>query len=113
MPLGRNIGKGMFGTVGIATVPALVVLLSLLVAQNVRFEVPQASSIRQCSITAGSVHCQSQRFYPDGVQWTAPVEASVILPSTGSGSASWKFTEQLFPAIQTKGSRFNRPPPTY
>jgi hypothetical protein len=112
MPLGRNIGRGILGTVWIATVPALAVLLSLLVAQNVRLEFPQASSIRQCSITAGSAHYQIQRFYPAGAQGTAPVDAFVILPSTGNGSGSWNFIQQVFPAIQTKGFRFNRPPPT-
>jgi hypothetical protein len=113
MLLGRNIGRRMSGTVWIATVSALLVLSTLLVAQNVPLEFPQAASGRQCLMSAGSTHCQTQRFYSDGVQWTAPVEAFVILPSARSGSGSWKRTQQFFPAIQTKGFRFNRPPPSY
>jgi hypothetical protein len=112
MPRRQNIDRGIFGTLWIATVPAIVVL-SLLVGQNVRIEFPQASSVRQCSISSGSAHGQTQRFYPDGVQWTAPVGTFVILPFRGAGSASWNFIQRLFPAIQTKGFRFNRPPPTY
>jgi hypothetical protein len=105
----RNMGRGIFGTVWITTVPALVVF-SLLVAENVRVEFPQPPSVTQYSIRAGSAHCQPQRFCPDGVQWTAPVGAFVILP-TGGGSASGNFIQQLFRAMQTKGYRFNRPPP--
>jgi hypothetical protein len=109
MPLSRNTGKGMFGTLWIATVPAYVVLSSLLVAQNVPLEFPSAS-VGQCSISAGSTIGQTQRFDSDGLQWTAPVGAFVILPPTGR--VNWNFTQQLLRAIQTKGFHFNRPPPT-
>lgn len=108
MPLSRNIGKGVLGTVWIATIPALVVLSSLLVAQNVPPEFPLASA-RQCSIGAVSTHCQTRRFDSDGSQWTAPVRASVNLPPTGRQES--KVILQLLAAIQTKGFHFNRPPP--
>jgi hypothetical protein len=109
MPLRRNIAKGMFGTVSIATVPALVLLSSLLVAQNVPLKFPQAASVRQCSISAASAQCQTQRFDSDGAQWVAPVVAIAILPS--AGRAKRTFTQTLHPAIQIKGFQFNRPPP--
>jgi hypothetical protein len=105
----RNMGRESFGMVWVTTISALVVF-SLLVAQNIRVEFPQPSSVSQYSITAGPAHRQPQRFYPDGVQWTAPVGGFVIL-STSGGSASQSFTQQLLPATQTKGFRFNRPPP--
>jgi len=110
MPLSRNIAKGMFGTVSIATVPALVVLSSLLVAQNIPLKFPPAASARQCSIGAASAQCQTQRFDSDAVQWMAPVVAIAILPSRGKAKRT--FTQILHPAIQIKGSQFNRPPPT-
>jgi hypothetical protein len=108
MPLNRNTGKGIFGTLWIATAPALVVL-SLLVAQNVPLEFPSASVV-QCSISARSTHGQTQRFDSDGLQWTASVGAFVIFPLTERLKCN--FTQQLLAAIQTKGFHFNRPPPT-
>jgi hypothetical protein len=110
MPFGRNIGRGVFATAWIATVPTLAVLLSLLVAQNVTLE-SHSASVGQCSIRGGSTHAQTQRFDSDGLHWTAPVGAFVILTSTGR--ANWKVTQQPLPAIQTKGFHFNRPPPTF
>jgi hypothetical protein len=109
MPLSRNIGKRMSGTFWTATVPAFVVLSSLLVAQNVPLEFPSVL-VGQSSITAGSTHAQAQRFDSDGLQWTAPVGAFVILPAIGRVNRN--FTQPLLPAIQTKGFHFNRPPPT-
>ena len=109
MPLSRNTAKGMFGTRWIATVPAFVVLSSLLVAQNIPLEFPSAS-VGQCRISAGSTHGQTQRFDSDGLQWTAPVGAIVIFPLTER--LKWNFTQQPLAALQTKGFHFNRPPPT-
>jgi hypothetical protein len=106
----RKIHRRMFGTVWVATVPALLVLSSLLVAQNVPLEFPRTPSVRQCSISAGSIHGQTQRFESDGMQWIAPVGAFVIVPFTEG--ANWALTQQPLPAIQTKGFHFNRPPPT-
>jgi len=100
----------MFGTVWIATVPALLLLSALLVAQNVPLRFPAASSTRQCSIGAGSTQSQTQRFDLDGAQWIAPVVATAILRS--AARANWTFTQKLLPAIQIKGFHFNRPPPT-
>lgn len=108
MPPSRNLGKGTPGTVWIAAIPALFVLSSLLIAQNVPPEFPSASA-RQCSISAVSTHCHTRRFESDGSQWTAPVRTSVILPSTER--QNWTLIPQLLPAIQTKGLHFNRPPP--
>jgi hypothetical protein len=110
MSVNRNIRKGMFVTVWTATVPALLVLSALLVAQNVPLRFPAASSTRQCSIGAGSAQCQTQRFDLDGAQWIAPVFATAILRS--AARANWTFTQKLLPAIQIKGFHFNRPPPT-
>jgi len=108
---GRHIiGKGMFGTVWLATIPALVVLSSLLVAQNVPLRFPAAPTARQCSIRSSSAQCQTQRFDLDGAQWVAPVVTTAILPSTGK--ATWAFPQKLHPAIQIRGFHFNRPPPT-
>jgi len=109
MPLGRNVGKGIIGTVWLATVPSLVVLSSLLVAQDVPFQFSATPSAQQCSIRASSAQCQTQRFDSDGLQWIAPVSTFVILPS--AESANWNFRQQLLPGIQTKGFHFNRPPP--
>jgi hypothetical protein len=106
MPLSR---KMLFGAVWIATVPAVVMLSSLLVAQNVPLEFPSAA-VGQCSISAGLTHAQTQRFDSDGSQWTAPVGAFVILQP--AGSVRWNFTQQLLRSVQTKGFHFNRPPPT-
>lgn len=110
MSVNRNIRKGMFVTVWTATVPALLVLSALLVAQNVPLRFPAASSTRQCSIGAGSAQCQTQRFDLDGAQWIAPVVASAIL--TSAARKNWTFTQEQLPAIQIKGFHFNRPPPT-
>jgi hypothetical protein len=108
MPDSRKLaGKGVFGTVWIATVPVLVVLSSLLVAQNV--PLPPAPSVRQFSIRAGSAQCHTQRFDSDGVQWIAPQGARAIVPSMRR--ANWTSTQGLLPAIQIKGFHFNRPPP--
>jgi len=109
MPLSRNTAKGMFGTLWIATVPAFVVLSSLLVAQNVPLEFPSASVV-QYSISARSTHGQTQRFDSDGLQWTASVGAFLTFPLTERLKCN--FTQQLLAAIQTKGLHFNRPPPT-
>ncbi len=109
MPLSRNTGKEMFGKVWIAAVPVVIVLSSLLVAQNVPVKFPPAASVRQCSIRAGTHQCRTQRFDSDGVQWTVPVDAPAILLSTGR--ANWTFAQKLLPAIQIKGFHFNRPPP--
>jgi hypothetical protein len=102
--------KGIFTTVWIAAVAVIVVLSSLLVGQNVALRFPSAS-VQQCSINAGSTHVQNQRFDSDGLQWTAPVDAFVILRTVGR--ANWKFTQPALEAIRTKGFHFNRPPPTY
>jgi hypothetical protein len=110
MPLGCNIRKRMLGTVWLATVPALVVLSSLLVAQNVPLQFPTAPSARQSSIDAGSAQCQTQRFEVDGAQWITPIVATAILPSTGRANCT--FTQKQVPAIEIKGFHFNRPPPT-
>jgi hypothetical protein len=110
MSLNRNIHRGMFSTVRVATIPALLVLSSFLVAQNVSLEFPRAPSAPQCSISEGSTHGQTQRFDSDGMQWIAPVGAFVIIPS--AEGANWALTQQPLPAIQTKGFHFNRPPPT-
>jgi hypothetical protein len=110
MSRNRNIHRAMFGTVWVATIPAVLVLSSLLVAQNVSLEFPRAPSVRQCSISAGSTHSQTQRFDSDGMQWIAPVGAFVILPS--AEGANWALAQQPLRAIQTKGFHFNRPPPT-
>jgi hypothetical protein len=106
MPLSRNT---LFGVVWIATVPAVVILSSLLVAQNVPLEF-RSASVDQCSISAGSTHGQTQRFDSDGLQWTKPVGAFVILQS--AGEVNRNLTQQPLLAIQTKGFHFNRPPPT-
>lgn len=108
MLLGRNTGKVLFFTAWRATVPALVVLSSLLVAQNVPPEFPSASTW-QCSISALSTHCQARRFDSAGSAWTSPVRASAIL--LPRGRQNWKLIPQLLPAIQIKGFHFNRPPP--
>jgi hypothetical protein len=79
------------------------------VAQNVPLEFPSAA-VRQCSISAGSTHAQTQRFDSDGLQWTTPVGAFVILES--AGEVNWNLTQQPLLAIQAKGFHFNRPPPT-
>jgi hypothetical protein len=105
MPLSRKI---LFGAVWIATVPAVVILSSLLVAQNVPLEF-RSASVGQCSISAGSTHGQTQRFDSDGLQWTTPIGAFLILQS--AGEVNWSFPQQLLPAVQTKGFHFNRPPP--
>jgi hypothetical protein len=110
MLLNRNIQRGMFGRVWVATVPALLVLTSLLVAQNISLEFPRAPSPRQCSMNARSTLGQTQRFDSDGMQWIAPVGAFVMVPS--EEGANWALTQQPLPAIQTKGFHFNRPPPT-
>lgn len=109
MPTDRNIRIGTFGTVWVTMIPVLLVLSSLVIAQNVSPELlgPVA---RQSSISAGSIHCQTKRFDSDAVQWIAPVGVFGFLPS-GWG-ANWALTRQLLPAIQTKGFHFNRPPPT-
>jgi hypothetical protein len=109
MQLNRNTSKRMFGTLWIATVPAFVVLSSLLVVQNVPLEFP-SGSVGQCSIGAASPHGQTQRFDSDGLHWTASVGAFVIFPLTERLKCN--FTQQLLAAIQTKGFHFNRPPPT-
>jgi hypothetical protein len=99
----------VFGTVWIACVPVLVVLSSLLAAQNAPPGFSPAPSVRQYSISAGSAQCQTRRFESVGVQWITPLGASAILPSTGR--ANWAFPQKLLPAIQIKGFHFNRPPP--
>ena len=109
MSVNRNIRKGTFGTVWIATVPALLVLSALLVAQNAPLRFPAAPSTRHCSIGTGTVQCQTQRFDLDGAQWIAPVVAIAILPS--AARANWTFIQELLLAIQIKGFHFNRPPP--
>lgn len=108
MPPDRQTRSCILVPVWIAAVAALTLLSSVLVAQNSP-EFPQAASVRQSSISAGPVRCQTQRFDSDGLQWTAPLSNSVILPS--ARSANWNITEQLLPAIETKGFHFNRPPP--
>jgi hypothetical protein len=110
MPLGRNTGRVLFGTAWLPTVPAVVVLSSLLVAQNVPLKFPPAASVRQCSNSAASAQCQTQRFDSDGLRWIAPAAAFVALLS--AGMVNWNSVQQLLPTIQTKGLHFNRPPPT-
>jgi hypothetical protein len=110
MSLNRNIGRGIFGKLTIGTIPALLVLSSLLLAQSVRLEFPRALSARQCSIGSASTHTQIQRFDTDGLQWIAPVAAFVILPSVDG--ANCVLTQEPLAAIETKGFHFNRPPPT-
>jgi hypothetical protein len=109
MSVNRNIRKGTFGTVWIATVPALLVLSALLVAQNAPLRFPAPPSTRHCSIGTGTVQCQTQRFDLDGAQWIAPVVAIAILPS--AARANWTFIQELLLAIEIKGFHFNRPPP--
>jgi hypothetical protein len=110
MLLDRNIGRGMLGTVWVTALTALLVLSSLLVAQNVSLEFSRAPSIGQCLISAGATHPPSQRFDTDGLQWIAPVGAFVIL--TSAEGANWALTQPHLIAIQAKGFHFNRPPPT-
>lgn len=110
MPLSRNIEKGKFRTFSIATVPAILVLSSLLVAQNVPLKFTPAASVRQCVIGVASAQCQTQRFDSDGAQWIAPVVVIAILPSAVRPNRT--FTQARHPAIQIEGFQFNRPPPT-
>jgi hypothetical protein len=110
MSLNRNIRRGIFGKLTIGTIPALLLLSSLLLAQSVTLEFPRALSARQCSMGAGSTHTQIQRFDTDGLQWIAPIAAFVILPSLEG--ANCVLTQEPLPAIETKGFHFNRPPPT-
>gem|GEM_PF-2582785 len=110
MSLNRNIRRGIFGKLTIGTIPVLLVLSSLLLAQGVALEFPRPLSARQCSIGAGSTHTQMQRFDTDGLQWSAPVAAFVILPSVEGVKCG--LAQEPLPAIETKGFHFNRPPPT-
>jgi hypothetical protein len=110
MSLNRNTRRGIFGKLTIGTIPAVLVLSSLLLAQSVTLEFPRVLSARQCSICAGSTHTHIQRFDTDGLQWIAPVAAFVILPSVED--ANCELSQEPLPAIETKGFHFNRPPPT-
>jgi hypothetical protein len=107
----RHLRKGIFWTGWSATIFALAMLSSLLVAPKVPLEFPQATSVRQCSVSTGSTHGQASRFDSDGLQWAAPLSTSVILPCAAQANST--LTQQLFPAIEVKGFHFNRPPPTH
>jgi hypothetical protein len=111
MSLNGHLRKAIFWTGWSATVPALAMLSSLLIAQKVPLEFPQATSVRQCSFSTGSTHAQARRFDSDGLQWADPLRSFVILPCAAQPHST--LTQQLFPAIEIKGFHFNRPPPAY
>jgi len=91
------------GLLGVAS------LLALLVVRSAPPEFPHAF-VHQFSVHAFAHHEQRPRFDSDSPQWTVPVKRFVPAPPIGE-LARLTPAHQCFSILQTKGFRYNRPPP--
>lgn len=91
------------GLLGVAS------LLALLVVRSVPPELPH-TSLHHLSVRAVAQHEQRPRFDSDSSQWTVPVKSFVPAPPSEE-SARLTPSLQSLSILQTKGYRYNRPPP--
>ena len=105
----RCFRAGSRGTTGIRALLALLALFSVLTARNVLPHFPGTPGAHS-TVNADSHRDQRPRFDNSGMQWSAPAESFLSMP-TAAESAHVTPAPQLFCTLQTKGFHFNRPPP--
>lgn len=97
---GISLSRGLLGVAS---------LLALLVVRSAPPEFPGAS-VHHFSVRTVAHHEQRPRFDSDSSQWTVPVKSFVPIPPSEE-SARLTPAHQSFSTLQTKGFRYNRPPP--
>src|SRR5450755_749522 len=89
---------------------AFAALFALLVIRTAPSDFPKPSSLHHSSINTVSSHDQRPNFDSEGLQWSAPVGHFLPFPPAAE-SAHLTPAPQRWSALQTKGFRYNRPPP--
>jgi hypothetical protein len=103
-------GKRKGKAIGIREMIALAAVFAFLVIRNVPPNFPQRPSIHHSSISAVFNHGHRPHFDSDRLQWSSP--AKMFFPFSPAGDAQdLNSASQVLSALQTKGFRYNRPPP--
>lgn len=105
----RN-GKGREKMIWIRGMVALAALFAFLTIRNAPPHFPQQPSIHHTSVKAVFNAGHRPHFDSDRLQWSAPAKA--LLPfSLAAESLRLSPASQGLSVLQTKGFRYNRPPP--
>jgi hypothetical protein len=88
---------------------AFAALFALLAIRSAPPNFPR-TSLQHSSVNAISSHDERPRFDSSGAQWSAPVGHFLPFPPAAD-SAHLAPVPQLCSALQSKGFRYNRPPP--
>src|SRR5579864_3218984 len=91
------------------TVLTFATIFTLLISRNTPPTFPRVPTLSH-SISAVLSPAHRPQFDSNGVQWSAPVDSSLLIPSSAT-SAHFNPACQRFSGIQTKGFHYNRPPP--
>ena len=109
MSLGRQFLGYARARVGIRPLLACTAFLTLIVARNALPHFPKAPSA-QCAARAVFHHDQKPKFDHHGPQWGVP-RAAFLPGQAAPESPQVALIPQLFSTLQSKGFRYNRPPP--
>jgi len=89
---------------------AMVALFALLVIRNASPHLPPLPSLHHSAHNVASNPAHRPHFDSERLQWSAP--ASIFLPFPLSAVATQlNATSQPYSKLQSKGFRYNRPPP--
>jgi hypothetical protein len=109
MSLLQYFRHGSRGSIWTRATLASIALLGILAARSVPTQFPRALG-GHSTISADSHHDQRPRFDHADSQWSAPANGFLPTPPAAK-STQLAPVPQLFSSLQTKGFRYNRPPP--